>query len=95
MLFGAVLGDAIDLFSKEAMAEGEISITEECEGNDLNVISADGNAVISEDITLEEKDIPGAWLPKPVEQCSMAILKRWLSCRGAKVSGKKGDLVQR
>lgn len=34
------------------------------------------------EIELNEDDIPGAKLPKPV-------LKRWLSCRGAKVSGSR------
>ena len=47
------------------------------------------------DIVLTEDDIPGAKLCKPVEQCSMARLKRWLSCRGAKITGKKLELVNR
>ncbi|XP_046845041.1 LOW QUALITY PROTEIN: uncharacterized protein LOC124438874 [Xenia sp. Carnegie-2017] len=47
------------------------------------------------DIVLTEDDIPRAKLCKPVEQCSMAILKRWLSCRGAKITGKKLELVNR
>ena len=47
------------------------------------------------EIKLEEDDIPGAKLTKPVEQCTANVLKRWLSCRGAKVSGKKEDLVIR
>ena len=38
-------------------------------------------------VQLVESDIPGAELPKPAEFCTVAILKRWLSCRGAKVSG--------
>ena len=38
-------------------------------------------------IVLEEKDISGPALPRPIEICSVAILKRWLSCRGAKVTG--------
>lgn len=46
-------------------------------------------------IVLEEKGIPGAALPRLIEQCSVAILKRWLSCRGAKVTGKKGELAER
>jgi len=48
-----------------------------------------------EDITLEANDIPGAELPKPPELCTVAILKRWLSCRGAKVSGKRHELIKR
>ena len=44
---------------------------------------------------LVESDIPGAELPKPAEFCTLAILKRWLSCRGAKVSGNRKDLIKR
>ena len=40
-------------------------------------------------VQLVESDIPGTELPKPAEFCTVAILKRWLSCRGAKVSGKR------
>ena len=40
-------------------------------------------------VQLVESDIPGAELPKPAEFCTVAILKRWLSCRGAKVSGNR------
>jgi hypothetical protein len=39
----------------------------------------------SDDLVLEEGDIPGAKLQKPVEQCTVAVLKRRLSCRGANV----------
>ena len=49
----------------------------------------------SDDFTLEEEDIPSAKLQKPAEQCTVAVLKRWLSCRGAKVTGKREDLVKR
>ena len=52
---------------------------------------ADGNTKIQ----LVESDIPGAELPKPAEFCTVAILKRWLSCRDAKVSGDWKDLVKR
>ena len=31
-------------------------------------------------IKLTEDDVAGAKLCKPVEQCSVALLKRWLSC---------------
>ena len=37
---------------------------------------------------LTEDDIPGAKLPKNVEECSLSVLKRWLLCRGAKTTGK-------
>ena len=46
-------------------------------------------------VQLVESDIPGAELPKPAEFCTVAILKRWLSCRGAKVSGNRKDLIKR
>ena len=46
-------------------------------------------------IELNEDDIPGAKLPKPAEHCTVSVLKRWLSCRGGKVSGKRKDLVAR
>ena len=42
-------------------------------------------------VMLTEQDIPGAELPKPPENCTVAILKRWLSCTGAKVSGKRDE----
>ena len=42
-----------------------------------------------------ESDIPGAELPKPAEFCTVAILKQWLPCRGAKVSGNRKDLIKR
>ena len=46
-------------------------------------------------VQLVESDIPGAELPKPAELCTVAILKRWLSCRDAKVSGNRKDLIKR
>ena len=48
-----------------------------------------------EKILLEERDIPGAELPRPAEQCTKAMLKRWLSCRGGKVSGNRTELIKR
>jgi len=47
------------------------------------------------DLNLHESDIPGAELTKPPEQCTKIILKRWLLCRGAKVSGNRSELIQR
>ena len=49
----------------------------------------------SHDFTLEEEDIPGAKIQKAAEQCTVSVLKRWLSCRGAKVTRKREDLVKR
>ena len=50
---------------------------------------------LSDNLKLEEDDVPGAKLQKPAEQCTVAVLKRWLSCRGAKVTGNRRDLVER
>ena len=52
-------------------------------------------ADVNTKVQLVESDIPGAELPKPAEFCTVAILKRWLSCRGAKVSGNRKDLIKR
>ena len=49
----------------------------------------------NDEVQLEEIDIPGAVFPKPPEQCTIVILKRWLTCRAVKVSGKRGALIQR
>ena len=46
-------------------------------------------------VQLVESDIPGAELLKPAEFCTVAILKQWLSCRGAKVSGNRKALIKR
>ena len=46
-------------------------------------------------VQLVESNIPGAELHKPAEFCTVAILKRWLSCRGAKVSRNWKDLLKR
>ena len=40
----------------------------------------------SSELTLQETDIPGAALSKTVEQCTNAVLKRRLSCRGARAT---------
>ena len=48
-----------------------------------------------EKILLEERDIPGAQLPRPADQCTKAMLKRWLSCRGGKVLGNRTELIKR
>ena len=51
--------------------------------------STQGESIdVQQELKLIEIDIPGAELPKPAENCTVAILKRWLACRGAKVSGK-------
>ena len=47
-------------------------------------------------ILLDESDIPGASLngKKPC-QLNVAQLKRWLACRGAPLSGRKPELIER
>ena len=46
--------------------------------------------------TLTEEDIPGASLNgKDPKQMTIKQLKFWLSCRGAKISGEKDELVSR
>lgn len=40
-----------------------------------------------EKILLDEQDMPGAELPTPAEECTKAMLRQWLSCRGGKASG--------
>ena len=37
------------------------------------------------DFIIHENDTPGAKLPKPIEECTCAVLRRWLLCRGASV----------
>ena len=39
--------------------------------------------------------MPGAELPKPAEHGIVANPKRWLACKGAKVSGKREDFLKR
>lgn len=47
-------------------------------------------------VLLNEDDIPGASLGgKDPSELNVVQLKRWLVCRGAPVSGKKPELVQR
>lgn len=79
-----------------ADSEREISITNiSGENSDLHENENNDVVVNNDIIVLEETDIPGGTLLKPVEQCNRAILKRWLLCRGAKISGKKNELLQR
>lgn len=47
-------------------------------------------------IDLEEDDVPGASFQyNSIEKHSVEQLKRWLTCRGLKVSGKKAVLIER
>ena len=47
------------------------------------------------EVKLDENDVSGTELSKLSEQCKFAVLKRWLSSRGAKVLGKHGQLIER
>ena len=44
--------------------------------------------------TLSEEDVPTAKLSKSPANCSILELKRWLECGGAKLLGKKAELVE-
>jgi len=47
-------------------------------------------------MVLTENDVPGASLNgKQPHEMNKQQLKRWLVCRGAPVTGKKPDLVER
>ena len=47
-------------------------------------------------VVLEESDVPGASLNgKRPSQLTVGQLKRWLACRGAPLSGRKPELIQR
>ena len=52
---------------------------------------------INDDIvSLRECDIPGASLNgKKLTELNVVQLRRWLACRGAPVSGKKAELIER
>jgi len=50
----------------------------------------------AEILLLTESDIPGASLNgKDPRQLNLTQLKRWLSCRGEPVTGKKPELIER
>jgi len=59
--------------------------------------SSNSNEPPCDDILmLTESDIPSASLNrKSPSQLTLAQLKRWLACRGAPVSRKKSDLIER
>ena len=46
-------------------------------------------------IELHETDVPGASLENPPDQCSNALLRRWLKCHGLSTTGVKAKLVDR
>ena len=79
----------------------------DCEGNDCSLVHQgdsdfervldDNEDLVDDDILLlTESDIPGASLDgKNPSELSVVQLKRWLVCRGAPVTGKKPELIQR
>ena len=51
---------------------------------------------LKNDVILTENDgVPGAKFHKSPENYSVQQLKRWLKCRGIKVSGKRDELIAR
>ena len=80
---------------KQNIIIANISEVSEVNSNDFNNDNDSGASQENTSIILEEKDFPGAALLRPLEQCSVAILKRWLFCCGAWVSGRKNELAQR
>ena len=47
-------------------------------------------------LLLTEKDVPGSSLSgKELAKLGIVQLKRWLTCRGAPVTGKKLQLIER
>lgn len=68
-----------------ARTDDDEKITEENESSDQEDL-----------LLLEESDIPGASLNgKQPCQLNVIELKRWLSCRGAPMTGKKPELIER
>ena len=58
--------------------------------------SWEDDELLDYNILLTEADIPGASLDgKRPEELNVPQLKRWLACRGAPVSGKKPELIDR
>ena len=43
-------------------------------------------------IKLNEDDIPGAKMPKPTEQCTVPVLKRWLPAAELKLQENEENL---
>ena len=62
------------------------------ESTDTDTLNDDKDDII----LLTESDIPGASLDgKNPAELNVSQLKRWLTCRGAPVNGKKPELIQR
>ena len=67
-------------------------ITTESDRTDTEINDDDDDVLL----LLTESDIPGASLDgKDPTELNVSQLKRWLSCRGAPLNGKKPELIQR
>ena len=58
-------------------------------------MSASLNSLKNAVILTENDGVPGAKFHKSPENYSVEQLKRWLKCRGIKVSGKRDELIAR
>ena len=64
--------------------------------NDEKIIEKNESSDQEDLLLLEESDIPGASLNgKQPCQLNVTELNRWLSCRGAPITGKKPKLIER
>ena len=93
--------DTHSSFVKERVGSDTESDVEERDGYDdiqgeLSTGNIYGEPQESDILMLCEDDIPGSSLNgKNPKQLNIQQLKRWLACRGAPVSGKKPELIER
>ena len=89
MVFTFYTGDSMEVsLSKGGMSQNDVTSVEEKENQP--------ECFCDEIILLDESDIPGASLKgKNPCQLNVAQLKRWLACRGAPLSGRKPELIER
>ena len=80
--FGA--GDSMDI-ERNSVVSSDFKLTDSTENTDEGEV-----------LMLQEDDIPGASLNgKDPSELNVVQLKRWLACRGAPLSGKKPELIDR
>ena len=46
-------------------------------------------------VLTDEDDVPGSKFEREPEEYTVGPLKRWLKCRGLKLSGKRDELLKR
>ena len=46
-------------------------------------------------VLTDEDDVPGSKFERELEEYTVCQLKRWLKCRGLKLSGKRDELLKR